>query len=800
MFFRSPQKSLLLALACLGLPLSAQSELEKTQFAEVEFYYNKGKEQTDGYEKGRYMTHVLGLYGTYLEAHPNSPNAPAALFHLGHAQQTLGKIPECRQSYKSLVNRFKKGAYVGSAARQLAYLAYVEDDFAEAAKYFEISAEHLSQVNLRYVSLTKQIECLIELNRTEELMDVLRRIIDTPGHPYMDWARFRLGFQYYETDEYEIALTVLAPLLEAEVPIEYRSQALFYTGLAAAELGREDVAEEHLVAVLDLPMNTPTLTAKERKFLPSNKGKAQTALMGLYFKKKDYQRVIDFYTKGDFGMTGRTEAQRAMRAGNSYFNLKKFQQARAAYRRVDRALPNTSSAFLASYRCLVCDYQMKHPGLPQRVDIFFELYGKTKGFEPELDMALFLKAETLYNDKSYEQAAVILENIDADQLDPEYRAEMLYKRGWSLSESGNFDRAAASFGRFLADFPTDPRRAEVLNKRGQAFTALGDRTSALRDFEEVLILETTPELTVFALQGAARSLREEKKYEAMIARYRRLLADYQDLPKDTIANANYWVGWGYYKTEKLEEVAPYIRNARDLVPEFYSQPAGNILILTAFMRRDKAALHTALQEVFSVAPEKFVPPLILSWVGLQMFHDDQAEAAADYLNRAADPNRPDRTEEGVWRTLAKAQNKVGHFQQALVTVRVLLSLKLEPIWIADAHLDLAEAQLGLGLDDDALSSAKKGLEMKIPGSHLAGLHLICGEVAARKQSWQESLSEFETTISMVPDDPYLQPRALAGAALAARELGNEEKAAGFENKLKTTFPNWRPITPAPSGE
>jgi len=771
----------------------SQTEAEQRQFMEAERYYDAGKAHPDPYEKGRYMTYVIGLYVKHLNTYPNYPNAPAAWFHLGHAQQTLGKIDEGRSSYRALIERFRRGPYVGSAARQMAYLAYVEEDWAEAAKYFEITAAHLTQDSLRYVALTKQVECLLKLNRTEEVKEALKKIIDSKNHPYRDWARFMLGYQYYESDKFQTAINIFEPLLDIETAGTYRSQALFYTGLSSAELGRDDVAEAHLISVLEMPPSHPSLTAEQRSHLSTNKGKAQTALMGLYSKKKDYQRVIDFYKMGDFGMTGRVEARRSMRGGNAFFNLGDYQQARSAYRRVDRALPNSRAAFLSSFQSLLCDYQLQHPGLPQRVDIFLEIHGKTKGFESELDMVLFLKAESLYLEESFDQAAVILENIDPLNLAPEFRPEMLFKRGWSLSESGNFDRAAVSFGRFLSEFPEDPRRPAVLAKRAEAYSSLGNKTAALRDFEELLQLETDRALIAFALQGSARCLREEKKYESMIARFRRLIADFPDLPESAVANAHYWIGWGYYKQDQHDDVARYIRKARDLAPEFYSQPAGNILILSAFAQRDKAALHTALQEVFTVAPEKFIPPLMLSWLGVQLFHDSQSAIAADYLERATDPSRPQRTEAGVWRTLAKAQNKTGRFQKALTTVKLLLTLEEKPIWIADAHLDLAEAQLGLGQFDDALTSAQKGLAMTIPGPHLAGLHLVQGEVALQQKRMADALAEFKTTINMVPDDPFLQPRSLAGASIAARALGDEALAASYQNKLQSSFPDWKPV-------
>jgi len=783
----------LLTCAFLTSAAYSQTESEQRQFMEAERYYDAGMAHSDPYEKGRYMTYVIGLYVKHLNTYANSPNAPAAWFHLGHAQQTLGRIEECRNSYRALIERFRRGPYVGSAARQMAYLAYVEEDWADAAKYFEITAGHITQDSLRYSALTKQVQCLLKLNRSEEVQEALKKIIDSKSHPYRDWARFMLGYQYYESDKFQTAINIFEPLLDIETAGNYRSQALFYTGLSSAELGRDDVAESHLISVLEMPASHPSLTAEQRSHLSTNKGKAQTALMGLYSKKKDYQRVIDFYKMGDFGMTGRVEARRSMRGGNAFFNLGDYQQARSAYRRVDRALPNSRTAFLASFQCLLCDYQLQHPGLPQRVDIFLEIYGQTKGFESEIDTALFLKAEILYLEGAFEQAAVILENIDPTNLAPGFRPEMLFKRGWSLSESGNFDRAAASFGRFLSEFPEDPRRPAVLAKRAEAYSALGNRTAALRDFDELIELETEPDSMAFALQGSARCLREEKKYEAMIARFRRLIADFPNLPESTVANANYWIGWGYYKQDQHDDVARYIRKARDLAPEYYSQPAGNILILSAFAQRDKAALHTALQEVFSVAPAKFIPPLMLSWLGVQMFHDGQSEIAADYLERATDPSRPKRTEAGVWRTLAKAQNKTGRFQKALTTVKLLLTLEEKPVWIADAHLDLAEAQLGLGHYDDALASAQSGLAMDIQGPHLAGLHLIGGEVALQQNRMEEALAEFETTITMVPDDPFLQPRALAGASMAARALGDETIAASYQNRLKSSFPDWKPV-------
>lgn len=780
-------------------PASAQDTTEATAFAEAERYYAAGMAQTDRFEKGRYMTYVIGLYTRYLGFHAGSPNEPAARFHLGYANQTLGRIDEARSTYKFMIERHRKGAYVGSAARQMAYLAFVEEKWEEAAKYFAIAAAHLTDESLRYSALTKQVECLLKLNREAEATAALKQIIDTRNHPHRDWATFMLGYQYFQADKFESAITILKPLMEDPAGGEYRSQAVFYIGLAAAELGLDDAQDSHLRTILEMSINDPSLTPIQRKHLATNKAKAQTSLMGLYSKKKDWDTVISLYEKGDFGADSKTEGRRSMRGGKAYLIRQEYLKARSCYRRVDRALPETETALLASFRCLECDYYLRNPGLPERVDIFFEFYSKKYPKHPFLNKARFLKGEGLFARKDFERAASAFSKVDRESLEPAFQQELLLKHGWCLSEAGQFDGASRSFSYFLADFPDAPRAVEVLNKRAEAHLSLGDYTSALKDFEAALAKEASPEQTAFALQGSARVLRQEKKYEPMIARYRRILNDFADLPTLTIANANYWIGWGHYKLEQYTDAPPYLRKARDLVPEFYSQPVGDLLILGAFNQRDKQALHRALQEVYAQAPAKSVPAHMLSWLGVQMFHDGEIDSAADYLERATDPEFPELTDAGVWRILAKTQNRSGQFAAAQQTSLLLLGMEQEPRWQADAHLDLAEARLGLKLYPETLAAIEQGFAINAPGAHVAGFHIVSGEVALGQERWQDALKAFQTAIPIIPDDPLLQPRALHGGQLAAQKMGNDSLAAEFQNKLVVGFPDWKsPLSPAPS--
>ncbi|MDB4438212.1 tetratricopeptide repeat protein [bacterium] len=788
---RQAVAALILSLLSLS-PAVAQGTGEEQAFQEAERYYAAGMRQSDNLQKGRYMTYVIGLYTNYIENYSGSKNEAAARFHLGYARQSLGRIEEAKNTYRFLVERHRRGPHVGQASRQMAYLCFVEENWEEAAKYFGVASQNLPDENLRYTALSKQVECLLKLDRQADVAVALRRIIDIKGHPHKDWATFMLAYQYFERDDFETTIRLLRPLVTSERQGQYHSQAVFYTGLASAELGLEGGQDSHLKTILNMSIHDPSLTLDQKRHLATNKARAQTSLMGLYTKKKEWDTVINLYEKGDFGATGVTEARRCERAGLAYLIKQNYLSARNCYRRVDRALPKSHKAFEASFKCLKCDYYIKNPALTGRVDTFFELYERKYPEHEYLNYARFFQAEMLYHRSALEAAALAFNKIDRNLLEPDMQRELLYKHGWCLSESGQYDGASRSFARFLAEFADDPRVAEVYNKRAEAYLSLGDYTSALKDFEKALALNPAPEHAAFALQGSARVLRQEKKYESMITRYRRALGEFKDLPIDTIANANYWIGWGYYKLEKYSEAPPYLQKARDLVPEFYSQPVGDLLILSTFNMRDKMALHTALQEVYDQAPAKVVPKNMLSWLGVQMFHDGQVEEGVDYLERATDLEAPERTDIGVWRILAKAQNRSGRFTGAQKTSLLLLGQEQDVKWQADAYLDLAEARLGLGLYPETLEAVAKGLAINTPGSHIAGLHIVGGEVGLLQGRWKEALEEFSTAIPMIPDDPLLQPRALHGAYLAASNDANETLAAKYKARLASAFPGWKP--------
>ncbi|MDB4765683.1 hypothetical protein OAG05_03060, partial [Akkermansiaceae bacterium] len=295
-----------LVLLCFVSPIQAQTGgFDGNLYTKAEQYFKYGTEVVDRYEKARYMDYSIGLFKEYLDKYPNGANAAGAYYHIGFAEQSLGRIDDAERLYKVVIQRYRKGNSVGLAANKLAWLAFSKEDWANSAKFFATSAANVTNQEVRFSALTKRVECLMKLERDTDVIDALANITTARGHPHMAWAQFMLGYQYYQMEAFEKTIEILKPLTSASTAGTYRAQAMFYAGLASVELGRDDDAQDYLRQVLAVSITNPSLTSEQRKQIAHNKAMAQTGLMSFYFKKEDYSEVAKLFTLGDFGATGR---------------------------------------------------------------------------------------------------------------------------------------------------------------------------------------------------------------------------------------------------------------------------------------------------------------------------------------------------------------------------------------------------------------------------------------------------------------------------------------------------------------
>lgn len=780
--------ALFAALVSLGatIPASAQIPPGVPQFDQAgELFqranriYEYGRDSKDYQESQRALRTAIPMLHEFLQMAPNHEHTQKANYRLGMAYLLTGDLHQADNTFRFVINRYRTGHYVATAAYRLAAQRYNDQDWLGAAPWFAMAARESEKNDLRHKALYYDARCLILGKRPGEAIKRLDAIIADRGNPYVDYARLAIGQLHAAEGDHDEALKQFEQLLGPTTAPQERAQAMLSAGDSATKLGNTELAEKYLNQVLD------TLGLD-----PKYKARAQIGLMEASFQEQDYATVLLLMQRGEFPGDDRLQAEAYMLAGRSMAKLGRHHEAPRYFFNVERLAPLSALGFEASYRRLVSFYQIDNPNLAAQCEGFERIYGETFKDHQWLHQAKLLKAESLFHIGRITSAATAYSEIDSDKVEEKNRAALLFRRGWCLSESGDYNGATQSLTHYIEKYPNHEHFLEALAQRGKAFLELDQLGTAKKDFNRLLEADPPRELAAFARQHSARISRQQKEYRTMISHYESLLSDYGTLREDTIANANYWIGWGWFKLEKWDKAIEHLELSRTLVPEFYATPATTHLILANYSAHDAKRLKTEASQFLKANPSKKLPSKMLTWLGLQLFQDNDFAGADEFLTLSSDHEDPERTELIIWRHLAKARLRIKHHDRALTAVENVLTREDKDFWRADALLDKAHILMGLEKWDEARTHAHEGLALNPKGTVRAGLLMTLGSLAEQRADFESAAANFMKTAELFVDDSEIKPYALHRAAIAYENGSRSDEAAKVRAQLKREFPAW----------
>jgi len=716
----------------------------------------------------------------FLAEAPQHEQAQQASYHLGMAYLLTGDLQLADGTFQGIIRQYQTGHYVATDAYRLAAQRYNEQNWLAASPHFALAAKESDKDDLRQKALYYDARCLILGKRPDLAIPRLESIITDRGNPYVDYARLAAGQLQAAAGKHEEALLQFEALLGPTTAPQERAQAMLSAGESAAKLGKTDLAENYLNQVL-------STVGLDPKF----KARAQIGLMDARFQDGDHAAVLALMDKGEFSGEDSIQAQVYMLAGRSLAKLGRHHEAPRYFFNVERLAPLSALGFEASYRRLVSFYQVDNPNLAAQCDGFERIYGEPFKNHQWLHQARLLKAESLFHQGRITSAATAYSEIDSEKVPAETRAALLFRRGWCLSESGDYNGATQSLSLYIEKYPDAEHFLEALAQRGKAYLELDQLLAADNDFEQLIEAKPPRELAAFAQQNCARINREQRDYQKMINRYQSLLNDCT-LREDTIANANYWMGWGYFKLENWDKAITHLELARSLVPKFYEAPATTHLILAAYSAQDAPRLKGEVARFRKLSPEQNLPKKMLTWLGLQLFQNNDFAGADEYLTIASDYDEPSRTDLIIWRHLAKARLKIKHHDRALAAVEIVLTQEDKDFWKADALLDKSHILLALDKPDEARTSAHEGLALNPKGTVKANLLMTLGTLAEQRADFDSAAANFLNTAELFPDDADIKPNALHRAANALHQAGRKDEAATLRAQLQREFPAWQP--------
>lgn len=715
----------------------------------------------------------------YLQRFPNHANTPAASYYLGECYYQSGYINEAKQMFHRVINRYKTGRYVALASNRLGFDAFASKKYNQAAVYFGRVATMASTAEERNRGLYQEASCYRYSGQTERAIKSYSAIEAANDAPvvYRENAKLRLGYLYFGKKQLDKALDKFSSLVQPGIAANIRADAALNAGLISLQLKKTDNAEAYFKTVL---------LSKEDKFKP----RAQAALMNSMYTGKNYQGVFDVMKSGSYQGKPATEAIKYILAGRSAYQLKRYNEAIKFFAQAEGQIPLSMEAFEAGYYRLLCFFNIKGTNIPKQVDAFLEVYQLRFPRQPKIHKALLMKAETLFDIGQFREAAAAYNQINPSLVGEDNQGNLLFKRGWCLSESGDHNGAVRSFGEFLKKYPDDQRSAKVIARRGKSYLALGDRPKALRDFD--LLIQRYPQnkLAALAWQNSARIKKDAQDYPEMIRRYESMLFSFPKLRKETLANAHYWIGWGSYQLKDYEKAIPALEQASQLIPDQYGLNSQVLLIYCSYALKDKARLQAAVDAVRDKGQGDKIQPQIYLWLGVQCYNGGEMKDSERYLTMGATPDEPRETPKAFWKMLGGARVAIGKNEEALVAISHFLDVVEEPFWKAETLLDQSKAYLGLAKLDEAKVSAENGLKLRPKGRINAELRLVLGDIAFQAEDYTTAAAAYVLVVEFLGNDKELRPDAIYKSYQALTKKGEATQAKHYLDMLNDEFPDY----------
>jgi len=720
------------------------------------------------------------LFDDYINNFPNHPNAEMAYWYLGNSYYQSGRIDDGKRCFNTLLNRFGQGKWAAAAAYTLAADHYNKTEYAFAAPMFERYAANAAKPEDRPRGNFFAGNCYRLLGRNREAIGAFKKVIADPaGALFAPQSKIALGQILLKDGKLQEALTYFEEVIGGPHTGKLRGEAALQAALTATKLEQTDLAEKYLQLILT--------TEGMADFRPD----AQTALMANHFTKKEYREVIEIFRRSNTKALGEKEADRLMLAARSYMRLKQPSEALTLFREVERLVkPEKDLAFQASYYRLLCFFQIEGRHVPDQVDAFLQLYRKSRPEDSRIHTALMMKAETLFANKETEKAAKVYSEINATLIGEKNRPGLLYQRGWCLSEAGDPQGAIRSLTEFISAYPKDPRVPTAYAKRAKAFTETTEPEKAIADFDRLTAPGIPDDLGAFAWLESARMRRSESNIPDMSTRYQGLLKNGKNLDSNVTAEANYWIGWGFVKSNNAKNAVPFLEKARELRPDAYRKHAGILLALGYFAAQDPTKLAAEINLAIKGDYQSDIPDQALQWAGMQSYNSADFKSAAAFLDLVANENEPLETPKEVWRYLAKALLETGDAGRALTAANNVLAVEDNPSWKADGLLDVGRSLLALKRPTEARKAADDALAFNPQGRTSAGLRILLGDLEVDAKDFGKAAAAYIYVVNFSVDKD-LKPLALSKLSKTLELHQNPNEAAKYSQQLKTEFPDWK---------
>jgi TolA-binding protein len=721
-------------------------------------------------------------YEKYLDNYPDAPGRASALFFLGESYKSLNRAASARKAFQRVLDDYGDSEFGGPAAYVLAETAFTEKNYGAALPLFHKAAAKSKEAPIALSARYFEARCLETLDRKDDAAGIYLQVIDAKNpNPYREDSRLAAAAIFGSRGKKADAVKQYEALAsEAQKPA-LRAEAAVRAGMIALDLIQNDKGK------IDKSMvdKATALLQKGRASSGSDKFRAiaQVGLRRLQYQTGQYASLLAEYKKELPNLPQAGQAEVMLLAANSQRQLGHTEEAENLYHEVMERFPDREEAKEAAYQRLINFYNADPGAALTQVDEYLA----TNPAPERADQAKLLKAEALYKQQNYADAALIYSDLRASSLPPKLRAESAYKLALCNMQLKNISGSVDAFTYFLQTFPDNPQTPAILAQRALVYQQDKNYFAALSDLNELLRKYPGAHEREAALQLKALILGQQEDPKGMAQTFRQLLKEF---PKSSVAaQAQYYIGKAAFDMKAYKDALPPLETSRQLSKDQYYNLASLRIILCYFYLKDRAKLTKEVDEFMTISPDTNVPAEVLQWLGLEYYNEKNYAVAEKYLTALGKVDNPTNAKPDFWFYLGDAASKQKDFTQAEQAFAKYLETATDPAGKAKVLLALGAAKIGAHKPDDAEKIAAQIMVLQPEGRVNAEARLLAGDVQLERGNFDGAGKAF-MGVALLYDDPAITPRALEKAALAYRQAGKAEEADKANRELHQRYPNY----------